>query len=91
MSYFKVDEVCSLRSPRYPELNGECIILKELKYSNSYVKLPNRKGFWMQGGVGYLTTIEHPNGFAWKESELCKKYEPSTKPFSSIIEELNIK
>jgi hypothetical protein len=88
VSYFKVGEECILQSERYPELNGDCIVLKVLD------KKPIKGHF--AGGVtkiistySYLVTIESPNGFLWLECALRKKHKPSTESLSTMIEELN--
>ena len=88
MSYFKLGEECILQSERYPELNGDCIVLKVLD------KKPRRGHF--AGGVtkimntySYIVTVESPNGFPWSERALRKKHKPSTDSLSTMIEELN--
>tara|TARA_R110000851_G_scaffold292079_1_gene446491 strand:+ start:344 stop:643 length:300 start_codon:yes stop_codon:yes gene_type:complete len=90
MSYFKVGEECVLQSNRYPDLNGDCVVIEVLKPKTRILVLGDGQNRYVNT-CAYRTTIENNERVAWAEVSLRKKHKPSTKSLSSMIEELNIK
>ena len=88
MSYFKVGEECILQSKNYPELNGDCTVLRVLEDTPRITHFKG-KASAITSGYAYITSIESHRGCPWDESALRKKHKPSTESLSTMIEEIN--
>jgi hypothetical protein len=88
MSYFKLGEECILHCKNYPELNGDCIVLRVLEDTPRMTHFKG-KASAITNGYAYITSIKSSSGCPWDESALRKKHKPSTESLSTMIEELN--